>query len=221
MVADDVRRWLGRATLALIALPLLFALGAWIGSSIPRNADWQEPETGVTIMVGDNGVHTEIVMPILAQGHDWRALFPPGDIANPQRPYTHVGVSWGERTFFLETPTWADLEIGNALGAIAGGDALLHVAWYVRPAPSEDYRRLTLSAKDYRALAASIAADLAPGARRFGGYGGHDVFYPARGTYHLGRTCNQWTSDRLAGAGIRTGWWTPLAGGVMKWVPQG
>lgn len=219
MDTSRAMRWLVRAVFALLALPAAFALAAWAGSSIPRNADWREPDTGVTIMVGDNGVHTEIVMPIMAQGHDWRALFPPGDIKAPRRAYSHVAVSWGERTFFLETPTWADLELRNAIGALAGGDALLHVAWYVRPAPSEDYRRLRISAAQYRALAAAIAGDLAPGARAFPGYARHDVFYSARGTYHLGRTCNQWTSDRLAAGGIRAGWWTPFAGGVMKWVP--
>ena len=220
MAARDLRRWLLRAALALVALPVLFGLTAWIGSSIPRNAHWQEPETGVTIMVGDNGVHTEIVMPILAEGHDWRAHFPPADITASARPYTHVAVSWGERTFFLETPTWADFELGDALGAITGGEGLLHVSWYVRPAPSENFRRLRISPEQYRELAANIASDLAPDARSFAGYARHDVFYSARGTYHLGRTCNQWTSDRLAQAGIRTGWWTPLSGGVMKWVPE-
>ncbi|KPP96527.1 DUF2459 domain-containing protein [Erythrobacter sp. HL-111] len=217
--ASPLRRWLLRAALALVALPVLYAAAAWIGSSIPRNGDWEQPDTGVTIMVADNGVHTEIVMPIRAEGHDWRAHFQPGDIAAAARRYTHVAVSWGERNFFLETPTWADLELDNALGALAGGEALLHVAWYVRPAPSEDFRELRVSAQQYRALAGAIAADLTSDPQVFPGYERHDVFYSARGLYHLGYTCNQWTSDRLAGAGIETGWWTPFAGGVMKWVP--
>jgi hypothetical protein len=46
------------------------------------------------------------------------------------------------------------------------------------------------------------------------------VFYTARGTYHIGNTCNQWTSDQLAAAGVRIGTWSPFSGGVMKWVPD-
>jgi hypothetical protein len=46
------------------------------------------------------------------------------------------------------------------------------------------------------------------------------VFYEAPGAYTVTNTCNQWTSDMLAEAGVRTGWWTPFAGGVMKWVPE-
>ena len=54
--------------------------------------------------------------------------------------------------------------------------------------------------------------------RTFLGYEDWDVFYDAPGTYHLGNTCNQGTSDTLAAAGVRTGVWTPFAGGVMRWV---
>ena len=46
------------------------------------------------------------------------------------------------------------------------------------------------------------------------------MFYDAPSRYTALNTCNQWTSDTLAAAGIRTGWWTPFSGGVMKWAPQ-
>lgn len=219
------RRWMRRIALGLgalfIGLPLLFALAAWLGSSIPRNGDWMEPDTGIEIFVGSNGIHTEIAMPVATDIIDWRGIFPPGDIAAPDRPYTHVSVSWGERTFFLETPTWADLDPIVGARALTGGEGLMHVAWYVRPAPAEDFRPMRITREEYRALAGDIAAQLAQEETRtvYPGYAAHDVFYSARGTYHLGNTCNQWSSDRLAAAGIRTGWWTPLTGGVMKWVP--
>ncbi|WFL77251.1 DUF2459 domain-containing protein [Altererythrobacter arenosus] len=206
---------------ALVALAALFFLSAWIGSSIPRNGDWQEPADGIEIMVGTNGVHTELVLPIVTPVKDWRADFPTSDIPAAYRPYTHVAVSWGEREVFLNTPTWADLTLSTALGAATGGDSLLHVAHYVRPAPSDDFRPLRLTEAQYARLVAEIEhAILAPAARKtYPGYAEWDVFYDAPGTYHLGKTCNQWTSDTLAAAGVKTGWWTPMTGGVMKWVP--
>jgi hypothetical protein len=98
---------------------------------------------------------------------------------------------------------------------------LLHVAHYVRPAPSADFRPLRLTAAQYRRLVTVIERAVPPYPRvRYPGYGPHDVFYDAPGHYTATNTCNQWTSDRLAEAGVRTGWWTPFAGGVMKWVPQ-
>ena len=215
-------RVLGVMLAGLVAILLLFALAGWIGSSIPRNSDWREPDRGIEIMVGTNGVHTELVMPLVTPEKDWRGDFPAGDLARAQRDYTHVAVSWGEREVFLNTPTWWDLSPMTVLRiAGVGGEGLLHVAHYVRPAPSDDLRPLTLTPAEYRRLVAAIERSLPQGQRvRHDGYGPHDVFYEAPGSYTVTNTCNQWTSDTLAQAGVRTGWWTPFAGGVMKWVPE-
>ena len=218
--------WVKRLVLwpivAFAALVALFFISAWMGSAIARNGDWEEPASGVEIMIGSNGVHTEIVMPAVTAQKDWREDFPLEDLIAPSRPYTHVAVSWGEKEVFLNTPTWADLTLSTVLGAVWNGEGLLHVSHYVRPMPSSDYRTLTISKGEYAMLVAEIERAVLPAANRqtYRGYGEQDVFYEAPGTYHFANTCNQWTSDTLAAAGIRTGWWTPLAGGVMKWVPE-
>lgn len=206
---------------ALTLILALFLLAAWIGSSIPRNSDWQEPASGVEIMIETNDVHTSIVMPLVNAQKDWREEFPADDLLAPNRPYTHISVSWGERDVFLNTPTWWDLSLPVALNAATGGDGLLHVSHYVRPAPSPYHRPLTITPVQYARLIALIEKEVLPPEQRarYPGYSDYDVFYDAPGTYHLGNTCNQWVSDTLAAAGIRTGWWTPIAGGVMKWVP--
>lgn len=49
---------------------------------------------------------------------------------------------------------------------------------------------------------------LAPGVYFLAGWAGSPI-----------HTCNQWTGDMLADAGVPVGWWTPFAGSVMKWVP--
>jgi len=201
----------------------LYFLAGWIGSSIPRNGDWHESPAGVEIMVETNGVHTAIVMPLVTPQKDWRLDFPVQDTAAPNRPYTHVSVSWGEREVYLNTPTWADLSPLTVLRIIfASGDGLLHVAHYVRPAPDEMIRPLRISQADYARLVRQIEARMPArtGRKSYPGYGDYDVFYDAPGRYTAVNTCNQWTGDVLAGAGIRTGWWTPFAGSVMKWVPK-
>lgn len=208
--------------LAMLAVSVIaFLIAAWIGSSIPRNANWTEPEHGVEIRVETNGVHTAIVMPLVTAQKDWREEFPSDDILAPSRPYTHVAVSWGEREVFLNTPTWWDISLPTIFGAATGGDGLLHVSHYVRPAPSKHHRSLLISPAEYARLIALIEQQIRPVDSRaaYRGYADYDVFYDAPGTYHIGNTCNQWVSDTLAGAGIKVGWWTPMAGGVMKWVP--
>ena len=147
------------------------------------------------------------------------------DIAEPAQPYTHVSISWGDREVFLNTPTWSDLSPAHRAAhiVVGGGDGLLHVAHYVRPAPAADIRPLRLTPEQYRTLvrrdrgrapAARAAETRATGPVT----ASYDVFYDARGRYTPANTCNQWTSDTLAAAGVRTGRWTPFAGGVMKWV---
>ncbi|KRA84591.1 hypothetical protein ASD76_03570 [Altererythrobacter sp. Root672] len=208
--------------LGVILAILLFAVAGWIGSSIPRNSGWVEPDDGVEIMVETNGVHTALILPLVTPEKDWRVDFPVSDVAQSGEPYTHVSISWGEREVFLNTPTWWDLSPGTVLRIIGvGGEGLLHVAHYVRPAPSEYVRPLTISREEYRRLVAAIEQSLPQGQKvRHDGYGPQDVFYDAPGEYTASNTCNQWTSDMLAKAGVRTGWWTPFAGGVTKWVPE-
>lgn len=204
----------------LAAAALLFLLAAWIGSAIPRNGDWTEPADGVPIMVETNGIHTAIVLPLVTPQKDWRPDFPASDLGAPARPYTHVSVSWGERGVFLDTPEWTDLSPIAAIRAATGGEGLLHVAHYIRPAPSDTARMVMLRPAEYARLVSAIERQVHPANRRtrFAGYEDWDAFYAAPGRYHLGNTCNQWTSDTLAAAGMRIGVWTPFAGGVMKWI---
>jgi uncharacterized protein (TIGR02117 family) len=176
----------------------------------------------VEIMVETNGIHTAIVMPLATPQKDWRTDFPASDVAAASRPYTPIAISWGEREVFLRTPTWSDLSPLTILRIVTtGGEGLLHVSHYIRPAPDATIRPLRISAADYARLVGQIEARLpkSEGRRRYPGYGKDDVFYDAPGTYTPVMTCNQWTSDVLGDAGIKTGRWTPFAGGVMKWMP--
>lgn len=224
MAASPLRRltrWIAWAALGLGGLLAAYGLAGWIGSSIPRNAGWREPAGGVTIMVETNGVHTALVLPLVTPERDWRPIFPDSEIRAPSPAYTHIAIGWGEKQVFLHTPTWWDLRPWTvARIAGIGGDGILHVAHYIRPAPADDIRPLRLTHRQYARLVAAIDRSLPKSPRvRYPGYGAQDVFYDAPGHYTVETTCNQWTSDMLAAAGVKTGAWTPFAGGVMKWVP--
>lgn len=217
-------RWLGWTIAGLVLAAVLYLLAAWLGSSIARNRDWREPaEGGVLIGVETNGVHTALVLPLVTPTKDWRRDFPLADVTRPDRLYTHVSISWGEREVFLDTLTWWDLSPRTVLRVLTrGGEGLAHIAFYARPAASEDLRPIRLSPSQYERLVASIEAHLPHERpmRRHRGYGTADVFYEVGGRYTAVNTCNQWTGNRLADAGVRIGRWTPLASGVMKWAPR-
>ena len=210
-----------RVLLALLAFPALYFGGPVIGGVTPANAGWREAERGVTIFVRTNGVHTWLMVPSVAAGVDWRGLAPAEHIRDPRYAGNYLAIGYGNRDFYLNTPTWSDLSLRTAAAAaVGGGPSLVHVEHEFNPKPSEDQALILLSEEQYRKLAKHIVSsfDLI-GSRShplFGrGYGPADVFYEARGPYNAYRTCNEWTGEGLRAAGVRTGIWTPLSQSIM------
>jgi len=214
-----ILRVAARVVGGLALLLACYGLAALIGGMIPANANWRAPATGVTIYVETNGVHTGIVMPKVAAGVDWRGLLRPEHLADPRyAAYDHAAFGWGERAFYLETPTWADVRPLTVLKAALGSDrTLVHVDHLPRPRIGEDVRALVLRPAEYRRLAAFLRASFAGRPGHLRGYADHDVFYDARGRYDAIRTCNAWTGDALRHAGVRVGAWTPFSSSVMRW----
>ena len=217
-----VLRYLG---LGLLALSLLFLGAALIGSYWPRNPDWKEPAEGVTLYLADNGVHTAIVVPAAAIGIDWSMTFRPSDLPSSDGAGNWLVIGWGDRDFFLNTPTWAEVRPKTLLtAAIGSGGALIHIDHIDAPVQDANMRPFTVSKTEYQKLSETILNTLIRDAdghpTALPGYGSRDVFYPAKGRYSLLHTCNSWTADTLATAGIRAPLWTPFAGGVMHWFPE-
>ncbi|TPG40985.1 TIGR02117 family protein [Sphingomonas koreensis] len=212
------------ALLVLVALIAAYGAAGFVGGAIPANAGWRPPAQGIRIYVETNGVHTDLVVPVVAAGIDWRALIRPGDIADPRyAAYDHLAFGWGERDFYLKTPHWADVRPGTVLHAAFGSDhTLVHVEHLPAPAPGPDMREITLSPAQYRRLAGFIRASFAPAPAGappavFHGYGDYDAFYSGSGRYDALMTCNAWTGAALRKAGVRIGRWTPFATTVMGW----
>lgn len=204
----------------LTASLLLLAAAFLLGPRLVRNAD-AVPGGDITIYVRSNGVHTDIVMPKRAASLDWGRLLPADHVRWPERAGDWVAIGTGERRTFLETPRWRDIRLPTVAGAIFGGELLLHVEHLREPGAGSRTRALRLGADQYRRLATAVALDFARNGRGRArplpgtGYGPRDTFYLARGRYDALRNCNQWTADRLAGAGVRVGGWTPLAPSLL------
>ena len=76
-------KWVGRLLTIVLALPALYLAAALAGSLIPLNRSWSEPGEGTTVYLATNGIHTDIIMPVRAQGLDWAPLVPRSDFAAP------------------------------------------------------------------------------------------------------------------------------------------
>ncbi|WP_335664589.1 TIGR02117 family protein [Parasphingorhabdus sp.] len=215
-----------RGVFALGTVIALYLLAALAGSLLPANQHWQNPEEGIELFIETNGLHTGIIMPIWSDVHDWTPLIRPEHLTDPSLYGSHILVGWGHEGVYRHTREWQDLRARDAISAIFGSDdVLIHVYHLTYPQAYPYYRRrLIVSEAEYRKIAAAIEArfvlDDHYRSQPSPGYGDDDLFYQSRGHYDAFYTCNNWTSDVLQQAGIRTGLWTPFQGGVMRWLPE-
>lgn len=214
-------RFLRRLLLALLALPFAYLAALVVLGLLPVNAGWREAPSGVRIFVNTNGVHTGIGMPIANGIMDWRPYVPAEHLREPIAA-DYIFIGYGHRDFYLNTPSWAELSLATAFEASFGnGPTLLHVDHARSPQEGQAQRALTLSPDEYRRLVDHIrprfrldgAGRTVPVLGR--GYHGNDMFYEANGSYSAWLTCNEWTGRALRAAGVRMGFWTPLAQSVM------
>jgi len=205
-----------RILLLLAAVPALYLVAALIGSFVPVNRGWKEPEQGITIYLADNGIHTDIMMPVEAEGLDWMPLLPKSDFAAADPNAQWVAFGSGEERVYLETPRWRDIKPTTVWSALAGGNRVMHVEWVSTPHYAA--RVIRLRPEEYRRLWTAIRADFeSTKPRRIAhrGYGCCDAFYGATGKASAIRTCNSWAADRLRLAGVKTSLWPPFVQGLV------
>lgn len=221
-------RWLTRHSWKILKWFLtgtaLYLLAGILCSLIPLQGE-KPKSIGVQVFVVSNGVHTDICLPIRNNIQDWRDLFPLEE-EFPGRTVRYLCFGWGDLNFYVNTPSWADLKVRTSLKAIFWpSETALHVTpWSNEPEVHTRCRRLFLSEDRYRKLCDFIEAHLllesTGGAHRIRrGFGGGDAFYQSKGSYHLLRTCNEWTSEALHVAGVQTAIWAPFAQSVMMHLP--
>lgn len=187
----------------------------------------------VSIYVRSNGTHTDIVMPRNIKlpnsivSFNWSNLVSDSLFGDVDSTYRYVGVGWGDKGFYLNTPEWKDLKVSTALKAAFGmGGTAMHVTYYRKmEADGEETKEVRISALDYQNLITEITQsfDLQDGLPRLiphPAYGSHDNYFEAKGRYSLFKTCNVWTGNTLRKANIGLGIWTPLPSGVMDNLPE-
>lgn len=211
--------------MAILALPgiiVAYLFFAVIFSLIPVNNSFQQAEKGVEIFVKSNGVHTDIVLPVKNETIDWKTKIKEDDFKPSHINYIAFG--WGDKGFYLNTPTWADLKFSTAFNALFWlSSSAMHVTCYQeRPVLNEKTKRISITSDQYRQLIEHIDASFQKD--KDGKYilipGHHyksvnDNFYEGIGTYSLFTTCNSWTNSGLKKTGIKNAFWAPFEKSVM------
>ena len=224
-----IKKTVKRTLLILAFVPafiLSYLLIAFIGSVIPVNSSFRPAENGVEIYIRSNGVHTDIVVPIHSKECDWAQKISLADFAGKEADLKYMGFGWGDKGFYLSTPTWADLKFSTAFNAMFWlSTSAVHLTCY-NQAPNEGshVKKIKISAAQYLKIVAHIDAafkkdtdqkyQIIKGAH----YAGvNDNFYEGDGTYSLFNTCNCWTNRGLKQAGINAAFFGPSAWSIMRY----
>jgi len=211
--------WPRRLLLGFATIPLAYLGAALLGSLIPVNSGWREPEAGIMIYLADNGTHADLILPVRAAGLDWAPLVPRTDMTNVAAGANWVAFGAGERRVYLDTPTWADISLRTLWSAITGGERVMHIEYTADPTYAA--RAIRVTPEQYRRLWASIRAEFRldregrPMRIDHPGYGPRDAFYEGIGRASAVSTCNNWVAGRLRLAGVKTSLWSPFAQGLL------
>ena len=213
---------LGFLLLSLIALPLLYVLA---GMGLGRIGISEEKNTKkeMSIYILTNGVHTDLVLPVKTPQIDWSQHLKYENTQGKGTGYQYIAIGWGDKGFYLDTPTWADLKFSTAFYATTGlSTAAIHATYYRKMEENENCIKIDLSNSQYQRLIDFIQKDFIrnnDGTVKFiktdAVYGNSDAFYDAKGKYSLFHTCNSWTNRALLSAGLKGSFWTPFDKGIF------
>jgi uncharacterized protein (TIGR02117 family) len=163
-----------------------------------------------------NPIHTDIAIPV---DDAIRARF--GFLAEAGVPINNPGVrylivGWGGRSFYLETPQWADLKPMPVFRALTIDTSVMHVdVAGTLPEGDPSISRFDVDDAGFERILVFIQSSFAldnqqPIPILGKGYGPYDAFFEANGIFNALLGCNTWTARALREGGLRTGLWNPI-----------
>lgn len=219
------RRVLRRLFLGLATLLVLLLVSLAVGM-IPVNNDFVPAPDGVEIVIVSNPVHADIVVPMTNDTMDWRTFIDLSDFPEGATNASHLAFGWGDKGFFLDTPTWDDLTVSTATNALLWkSPCCLHVQLMQFETPPEDSQTVTISEQQYQTLVDCLKQSFSAGPEtrptpiEDTSYHQWDRFYDAHGNYHALNTCNSWVGRCLKETGVRVPLNPTLPGTPTVYLP--
>lgn len=206
---------IGKWFLIFLSLPVFYVLISLLLSSITIKQTSGNEDSNNQIYLTTNGVHLDIVIP----KRHIDSLLLSGIKHNQEDEYISFG--WGDENFYLNTPTWGDLTIKNAVGAMfLKSTTLLHITRYRRTydgwigikVSDEELQKLNEYLFETFALNETGEKVILPNK----GYSLTDDFYKANGSYTCINTCNSWVNSGFKYSGLKCSYWTPFDFGLIN-----
>lgn len=212
-----------RAIGASILLVIIYFITAFSLSYISVNSDVTQSEKDtIEIYILTNGIHTDLVLPFKNEYKDWSRSVNPTGTKSGDTSANYVGFGWGDKQFYLETPTWSDLKFTTAFNALFYlSSSAMHVTFYDKLKETPSCKRICISKESYFKLVnyidKSFDADSLGNYTQIKGasYWNNDSFYEAKGTFSFLFTCNTWANKGLKTANLKACLWTPFDNGIF------
>lgn len=216
-------KFLFKILLGCIGFLLIYVLCAFVLPKIAVNSDLSGEGKTIPVYLLSNGVHTDIVLPVKNQLYDWTQKVKYENTIAKDSTAQLVAFGWGDRGFYLETPTWADLKFSTAVKAASGfSTSAIHATFYKSLNENEQCKKILISESDYLKLVDYINNSFQSDSGEFlkietdAVYGKNDAFYEAKGSYSLFHTCNTWTNNALKAANQKAALWTATDKGILS-----
>lgn len=207
--------YLLKALLGILSFLSLYFLFGFLLSLVSTNPKPTECETKQEIYLTTNGIHADIVMS--KQLIDSVLL---AKLNVPERT-KYIAFGWGDKGFYLETPTWKDLKFRVAMKAMFWkSETAMHVTF--RSNKSSSWQKVALCATQQNLLMTYINDSFMYDEKDCivwidtPGYSQNDRFYEAVGSYSFLKTCNNWVNIGLKKAHVKTALWSPFDFGVLR-----
>ena len=209
--------------IGFIAFILFYLLLAYLLGNISVGKSSKKSKGNIEIHLINNGMHTDIVMPVKTKYKDWRRTFPLENTRAKDSLVKLVSVGWGDKGFYLHTPQWSELKFSTAFKAAFWlSSAAMHVTFYREIPDHVEHVRFYITPKQYRQLVRYVEHSLLKKRDESihiptdAVYGDHDAFYEAKGSYSLIHTCNTWVNSGLKACGQKASVWTPFTSGIFN-----
>lgn len=221
-IAKKILKITGLTILILVCLIGIYLLSAYVLSRVSVDRESQT-QNDMTIYILTNGVHTDLVVPIKNEQIDWSKEVKFANTTGKDSLFEYVAFGWGDKGFYLETPTWADLKASTAFkAAFALSTSAIHATFYKRMVEGADCVKINISKEQYSRLVKYIQESFTTDTqghlmyiRTNANYGKEDAFYEAKGSYNVFHTCNTWANNGLKSCGQKASLWTPFDTGIF------
>ena len=217
-----IKKFLKYTAILMLSL-ITYLLIVTLLSFVTVNDGLMKSRKEIPIYILTNGVHTDIVLPLKTEHYDWTNQLKPEHTKAKDSTYQYAALGWGDKGFYLETPTWADLKTSTALKAASGlSTTAMHVTFYKDLKESNSCKKIQISLENYKKLIEFIKESFQTKSGEFlkieteAVYGKHDVFYEANGSYSLFYTCNSWANQALKAANQKAALWTISDSGIFR-----